>query len=156
MELIDYIDVAIIKEIQEDIPLTIDPFEKIARKAGCSKDQVLERLRYMEGNGILRRIGAILRHNNAGFKANGMLVCVVSKKQLEEAGNKLSSILSVSHCYQRKAHDDWPYNLYAMIHGRTRKEVEDIVEHFIKHMCISQYRILFSTNELKKVSIKYF
>lgn len=156
MELLDNIDIAIIKEIQDNIPLTVDPFGDIAEKVRCSKSEVLSRLERMVDSGIVRRIGSVLYHGNAGFKANGMFVCVVPDEQVEEAGRKLASIPGVSHCYQRRTYDNWPYNLYGMIHGRTKSEVEAIVKDFVEDMFISQYKILFSIHELKKVSMKYF
>lgn len=156
MKAFDLIDKALIRKIQKDIPLTVDPYESIAKEIGCSKDEVLERLQKMSESGLLRRIGAILKHRDSGYPVNGMIVCQVPEEKIEEAAARLSSFPQVSHCYQRKAYPDWPYNLYAMTHGKLEEEVENVVESFILEMDIKVYDILYSTEELKKTSMVFF
>ena len=149
------VDRAIIKEIEADIPLNSDPYGTIARKAGCSREEVLARLLEMKRNARLRRIGAVLHHRESGYKANGMLVCRVPECKIEPFGMKLASFNGVSHCYQRKSYPNWPYNLYAMIHGKCREDVEGVVERFTNETGVEDYRVLYSTEEIKKTSVKY-
>lgn len=152
----DAVDQKLIREIQEDIPLTPDPYGAIAQKIGCSKEEVLRRLQSYAAAGILKRIGAILHHRELGFTVNGMFVCVVAPEQTEKVGAQLAALPQVSHCYERKTHPDWPYNLYAMCHGRTLAELEEVVAAFVREMEIREYEILYSTAELKKSSMKFF
>jgi DNA-binding Lrp family transcriptional regulator len=152
----DEIDQKLIQAIQADIPLTLDPYGDIAKTIGCSKEEVLIRLHSYAENGILKRIGAILHHRDSGFPINGMFACVVPEGQMGEAGERLASLPQVSHCYERKTYPNWPYNLYGMIHGKTKSDVELVVKAFVQDMKIQKYEILYSTEELKKSSMKYF
>jgi DNA-binding Lrp family transcriptional regulator len=152
----DKIDKLLIKEIQGDIPLTQDPYGDIAKRIGCSKDEILKRLENYSTRGIIKRIGAILNHRDSGYTENGMFTAVVPEEQIEIAGKKLTSLLNITHCYERKCYPEWPYNFYAMIHGKNKEEVEAIVNNFVNEMGIKDYQILYSIEEFKKTSMKYF
>ena len=152
----DKIDKSIIKAVQEDMPLTLDPYGDIAEEIGCSRTEVIKRLKKFNDNGIIKRVVAILNHRDSGYPENGMLAAVVPKETLIDAGQNLSLESNVTHCYERKSYDKWPYNLYAMIHGKTRIEVEDTVKKFVNETDIVDYQILYSTKEFKKSSLKYF
>ena len=152
----DEIDKLIITEVQENMPLSLDPYGDIAKKIGCSKAEVIKRLKKFNNNGFIKRVVAILNHRDSGYPENGMLAAVVPKRVLMDAGQNLSVEPNVTHCYERKSYDNWPYNLYAMIHGKTRTDVEDTVEKFVTKTNIADYQILYSTKEFKKSSLKYF
>ncbi|MFD1774731.1 AsnC family transcriptional regulator [Paenibacillus rhizophilus] len=145
-------DLHLIRELQGDLPLLPEPYTEIARKTGFSLEEVFLRLQALQAGGALKRIGAVLRHREAGFTANGLFVSVLPAERIPEAGERLAGYAEVSHCYKRRAHPDWPYNLYAMIHGPDETAVRKIAEHFIRQEGISEYDILFSTEELKKTS----
>lgn len=149
-------DRLLIREIQGNIPLTGDPYGDIAKKVGCSKDEVLRRLESYFEKGIIKRIAAILNHRDSGYTENGMFTAVVPVDKIENAGKKLTSVPNVTHCYERKCYLEWPYNLYAMIHGKSKEEVESLVKDFVHEMDIKDYQILYSTKEFKKTSMKYF
>ncbi|SDE80960.1 DNA-binding transcriptional regulator, Lrp family [Fontibacillus panacisegetis] len=148
----DDTDLRIIRELQGEMPLSPDPYGELACKAGCTVEELLLRLTRMRTDGSLKRIGAILRHRNSGFNANGLLVCVLAEEKIEEAGLTLAGYPEVSHCYRRLAYRDWPYNLYAMIHGHSESEVLQIVNRFVREQAVEIYDTLFSTEELKKSS----
>jgi DNA-binding Lrp family transcriptional regulator len=152
----DELDQRLIREVQADIPLTLDPYGEIAARLGCGRDEVLRRLRNYAEQGIMKRVGAILHHRDSGFAANAMLVCAVAEERIAEAGERLAGLPQVSHCYQRLTTPDWPYNLYGMIHGRTTDEVERLARQFVVAMGIAEYQILYSVRELKKTSLKFF
>ncbi len=152
---LDPTDERLIREIQQDIPLTLDPYAAIAEKIGCSKAEVIARLQAMRQNGILRRIGAVLHHRDSGFPINAMLVCRAPAELLDEAGEALARLPEVSHCYQRRPHSAWPYNLYGMMHGRTRTEIEQAVASYVEAFGIREFELLYSTAELKKTSLVY-
>ncbi len=154
--MLDKFDELLIKELQGDIPLTMDPYGDIAKKIGCSKYEVLQRMENLVNNGIIKRVGVVLYHRNSGYTENGMFAAVVPLNQMNEAGEKLTAMPNVTHCYERKCYPDWPYNLYSMIHGRGKKEVEILVKNFVQEMDIKDYQILYSTVEFKKTSMKYF
>ena len=152
----DKTDELLIKELQGDIPLTLDPYGDIAKKIGCSKREVLKRSEILADNGIIKRIVAILYHRSSGYTENGMFAAVIPSKQMENASKKLTLVPNVSHCYERKCYPEWPYNFYAMIHGRTKEEVETVVTNFIQETGIKEYQVLYSIKEFKKTSMKYF
>ena len=152
----DEIDKLLIREVQENMPLSLDPYGDIARKIGCTKEEVIKRLKNYSENGIMKRMVAILYHRDSGYPENGMLAAVVPERLLVDAGNKLSAEPNVTHCYERKSYVNWPYNLYAMIHGKTRNHVEGIVENFVNEMNVEDYQILYSVEEFKKTSMQYF
>lgn len=153
---IDDIDKLIIKELQGDLILDADIYNQIAVNVGKSKEEIIKRVTAMKESGILKRVGAVLKHRNAGYISNGMFVCFVDENEIEKVGLKLAEIPQVTHCYQRESYVEWPYNLYAMIHGNSNEEVESIVKQFSEKMKIENYEILYSTEELKKTSRQFY
>lgn len=103
----------------------------------------------------MRRFGAILRHHQAGFTANGMSVWNIPDMQVERVGTLMAEFPEVSHCYQRPRLPDWRYNLFAMIHGRSENECRQIAERIAAATGIDDYDMLFSTREFKKSSMQY-
>jgi DNA-binding Lrp family transcriptional regulator len=156
MKTMDETGIKLIRELQEDIPLDADPFGKIALRIGCGKKEVMERLKELRNSGAIKRIGAVLNHRNSGYGANGMFVCSVPESRIEEAGMKLAALPQVSHCYERLSLPEWPYNLYGMIHGKTRREIEKTAGEYAAGMGIDEYAVLYSEEELKKSSLKFY
>ena len=103
------LDKAIIREIQEDLPLIPQPYLEIAGRLGISEEQLLQRIEYLQEKGYIRRFGAALRHREMGLKANPMIIMRVPEERIEEVGNKLASLDRVTHCYQGRC--CLPYNL---------------------------------------------
>ena len=149
-------DKAFIRELQKDLPVIERPFLKMAENLKMSEEDVFSQLKNYEEIGVMRRYAAILRHRDAGFLANGMIVWKVPDELIEDIGEQLGSFPQVSHCYQRPAYPDWPYTVFSMIHCRTRDEASDIAGIIQSHIGIEQYRILFSEREFKKSRVEYF
>ena len=149
------VDRAIMKAVEGDIPLHTDPFGSIAESVGCSRDHVLNRLKDWKQKGFLRRIGAVLHHRESGYGANAMIVCEVARNRIKRVSEKIASFENVSHCYQRRTHPGWPYNVYAMVHGRTGEDVEAFAAEIAGDKGVKRYRILYSTEEIKKTSMRY-
>jgi DNA-binding Lrp family transcriptional regulator len=75
---------------------------------------------------VIRRIGAVPNHYAIGYRANGMAVFDVADDQVDELGQQLGQLDCVSHCYRRPRHlPHWPYNLFAMVHGGSRRAVRE-------------------------------
>ncbi len=146
----------IIYVTQKDIPLVSRPFEVLAEKVNLSEEKLIEKMNSLREEGIMRRFSAILYHRKAGFKANGMAVWKVPEDRIDEVGTHLASFKSVSHCYQRTTNDLWEFNLFSMIHGRTREEVISFIERVGEEMGIRNYKVLFSTREFKKRRVELF
>ncbi|MFN2362980.1 MAG: hypothetical protein ABR596_01690 [Halarsenatibacteraceae bacterium] len=153
----DSLDKKIIALIQKDMDLVKKPFKLIADKCGCKEDEILDRLKKMKKAGALKRIAPLLYHRRSGYQANGMVVWTVDKEEIDEAGYKLAAFEQVSHCYHRPAYPpDWPYNLYAMTHAKSDKELEAIAEEMAEKIGNKAYQIIYSLEEFKKASMKYY
>jgi DNA-binding Lrp family transcriptional regulator len=121
----DSIDRRIVQATQAGLPLTPRPYHTLAEQLGLDAVEVMQRMQRMLDLGIIRRIGAVPNHYALGYRANGMTVWDVADAQVDELGERVGALAFVTHCYQRPRHlPDWPYNLFAMVHGTTRDEVE--------------------------------
>ncbi|MDW8343696.1 MAG: Lrp/AsnC family transcriptional regulator [Verrucomicrobiae bacterium] len=151
-------EIRYVREMQGDLPVVPMPFVGIAERLGMSLDRLQAMTEAMRTRGRLRRISAVLRHREAGFRANGMAVWVVpgGDEEVKRVGELLASVRAVTHCYQRPTYPDWPYNLFTMIHARSREECEAIVAGLAKMTGLDQYAVLYSTREYKKVRVPYF
>jgi len=146
----------IINLIQGDLPVASRPFAVLANQLGIAESTLLEEIRKLKEHGIIRRFGATLRHQEAGFSSNAMVVWRVPEERLEEVGKLIASFKEVTHCYQRKPQRDWPYNLYSMVHGNNRRDCHEIARRLSREVGISEYTLLFSQKEFKKTSMEYF
>jgi DNA-binding Lrp family transcriptional regulator len=153
---IDDLDKEIISLIQGDLPLDLRPFAVLAKKIGISEGELIERVERLKKRGVVRRFGATLRHQEAGFSSNAMVAWLVPQDRLDEVGRVMAGFREVTHCYQRRPQRDWKYNLYTMIHGDNEEECYRIAERMAQKTGIDEYLMLFSEKEFKKISMKYF
>ena len=143
--------------VQADLPESLTPFADIAAKAGLKEQDLLDLLRGLKESGVIRRFGATLRHQHAGYSFNAMVAWYVEEDQeIDLIGERMAERPEISHCYRRRNCHDWPYNLYTMIHARSREECCNVVEELAALTGVTQYSMLFSTKELKKTSMRYF
>ena len=155
--LLDAIDRALIVATQGGLPLVARPYEQIGAQVGISGDEVMLRLQAMLANGIIRRIGAVPNHYAIGWTANGMTVWDVADERVDELGATVGALDFVTHCYRRpRALPDWPYNLFAMVHGSSRDEVGDKARQIAELLgpACRASDILFSTRILKKTGLR--
>ncbi len=123
---IDDTDRKIIEVTQTGLPLSPTPYADLGAILGLGEDEIMQRITTMKESGVIRRIAAAPNHYKLGMTANGMSVWDVDDDQLTELGQKIGALPYVTHCYERpRALPDWPYNLFAMIHGETSDEVEE-------------------------------
>jgi DNA-binding Lrp family transcriptional regulator len=149
-------DKEFIRELQKDLEVTPRPFDTLAKNLGITVDELFKKAIEYETMGVMRRFAAILRHRDAGFAANGMIVWKVPEDKIDEVGYKLASFAQVSHCYRRPVYPDWPFNLFSMIHARTIEAAKKIAIELSNFVRINEYKILFSSREFKKERVKYF
>lgn len=145
-----------IRELQKDLEITERPFLKAAQSLGITEEQVLEKAKYYEEIGVMRRFAAILRHREAGFLANGMIVWKVPEERIEQVGAQLGAFPQVSHCYQRPVYPDWPYNVFSMVHCKSDDDAQKIATEIQNQIDVHDYKILFSSREFKKTRVEYF
>src|SRR5438309_3334140 len=145
-----------IRELQKDLEIVEKPFLKSAQILGITEEKLLEKGRHYEEIGVMRRFAAILRHREAGFVANGMIVWKVPQERIEEVGAKLGAFPQISHCYQRPVYQDWPYNVFSMVHCKSFEDAEVVAKEIQKQVDVTEYKILFSSREFKKTRVEYF
>lgn len=154
---LDAIDRALIVATQGGLPLVARPYEKLGEQLGISADEVLRRLQAMLASGVIRRIGAVPNHYAIGWTSNGMTVWNVADASVDELGARIGGLDFVTHCYRRpRALPAWPYNLFAMVHGASRDEVQDkasLIAAILGASCRGS-DILFSTRILKKSGLR--
>jgi DNA-binding Lrp family transcriptional regulator len=154
---LDATDRALIVATQGGLPLVARPYQAIGEQIGIAGEEVVRRLQAMLESGVIRRIGAVPNHYAIGWTANGMTVWDVKDDRVDELGARVGALDFVTHCYRRpRALPDWPYNLFAMVHGTSRAEVADkaaIIAALLGAECRTN-EILFSTRILKKSGLR--
>lgn len=153
---ISLLDKSIISLLQGDIPLTPTPYAHMASELGIEEELLLTKIKEFKEKGILRRIGAILYHQQAGYTANSMCAWQVPTERIVEVGRIMAAFPQASHVYQRPTYDDWPYNIFTMIHGHSRDECVAVARDISRKTGIKHYILLHSLREFKKVSMEYF
>lgn len=151
------IDRRLIQLTQAGLPLVSKPFHQLADQLDINPDEVKARFQRMLDHGVIRRIAAVPNHYRLGFRANGMTVWNVPDEQISELGPKIGDLDFVSHCYHRPRHlPDWPYNLFAMVHGHSRDDVQDHIQAIAD--LIGEHNqgsdVLYSTRILKKTGLR--
>lgn len=135
-----------------DLPETLTPYRDVAASLPFSEEEVLGSVKRYVESGVLRRFGAVVGHRQLGFAENAMVVWQVPEEEIERTAQAVASSPAVSHCYERETRPGWPYNLYAMIHGRTRQRCHEVVKGIARSIGNPNYRVLFSVREFKKTS----
>jgi DNA-binding Lrp family transcriptional regulator len=157
LKILDDTDRRIIQATQAGLPLTPQPYHSVAEQLGLSASDVMQRVQRMLDLGVIRRIGAVPNHYALGYRANGMTVWDVADARIDDLGARVGQLEFVTHCYQRPRHlPDWPYNLFAMVHGKTREEVEQKARLIAELMGDASRGsdILYSTRILKKTGLR--
>jgi len=145
----------ILAAIQGGFPRTQTPYKDMAEQVGISTEQLLTVLKSWKREGKLRRVGSVVDHFKVGLSGGAMVVWRVEPERLEQIGTQLAGFREVSHAYERCMSDNWPYNVYTMVHGADRQEVEQTVRRMSRACGVSDYRILTTVRELKKVPPTY-
>ncbi|HEY8911343.1 MAG TPA: Lrp/AsnC family transcriptional regulator [Desulfosporosinus sp.] len=149
-------DIALIQVLQGNLPDSLTPFTALAETLQWPVEDVITIASRLLEAKVIRRFGAVLRHQKAGFVSNSMGVWQVDPELAAEVGERMARFKEVSHCYQRPTLPDWPYNLFTMVHGRTAEDCKDVMKRISLATGVKTYSMLFSTLELKKSSMQYF
>lgn len=143
---------SVLEALPADFPITDRPYETMARKMGITGEQLLHELSRLKEEGVIRRISVMVAHRAVSYEGNAMVVWNVPAELLESTGSVMAGFEEVSHCYERDTAGYWPYNLYTMVHGRTREECLAVIEKMAARSGIRDYRVFFSKREFKKTS----
>jgi DNA-binding Lrp family transcriptional regulator len=141
--------------IQRDLAMTRRPYREIADQTGIAEQDVLTMIRSLLQRGLIRKFGAIVRHREAGFTGNAMIVWAVPEDRCEQVGQVLSSFPEITHCYKRSPAFEGKFNLFSMIHLR-QQDIEAKIEAISAAAGIQDYQVLVSEEEFKKSSMEYF
>lgn len=151
------LDERIVRATQAGLPLTAEPWFAVAGAVGISQEELFARLEAMLADGRLRRIGAVPNHYTLGYTANAMSVWDVADEAVDEVGAEVGALSFVSHCYRRPRRlPAWRYNLFAMVHGRSRDETEAHIAEIRKLLAAASRAgdVLYSTRILKKTGLR--
>jgi DNA-binding Lrp family transcriptional regulator len=151
-------EVAFVRVMQRDLPIAPAPFVEYAKELGVTLASLQRMHREFLEAGKMRRFAAVLHHREAGFSANAMGVWAVAggDAEIERVGALMAGFRAVSHCYRRPSYPDWPYNIFTMVHGKSRDECEQALAAIAAKTGVRDHRALYSTKEYKKVRVRYF
>jgi DNA-binding Lrp family transcriptional regulator len=149
------IETAVARRLQGDIPIVRRPFRKIAAEVGLTEEKVLAIAEDLRRRGIIRKFGAIVRHQLAGYTRNAMVVWAVPPDRLDDVGKRLASFTEVTHCYERRPAFEGKYTLFTMVHFRKDGDLDQLGK-IAASAGIGDYKLLRSSEEFKKISMEYF
>lgn len=148
--------ISIIRALQGGLPISAEPYKDVAERLSISEDELMEQIAQWKSDITIRRLGAILKHQEAGYSVNAMGAWNVPDDMVDDFAKSATSQESVSHCYQRPRFEGFDYNLYTMIHGKSRMDCEETARRISEQTGIADYALLYTTAEYKKSSPSYF
>lgn len=155
---LDDADMALVAALRDGLPLAPRPYAALGIGLRMSEAEVISRLRRLTETGVIRRFGAIVRHHEAGFRANAMVVLDIPDAEVAEVGHRLGAEQAITLCYRRvRVPGRWPYNLYAMVHGRDRGTVTREIDALLMRQGLKgrPHAVLFSTRRYKQTGGRY-
>ncbi|MFU8787703.1 MAG: AsnC family protein [Methylobacter sp.] len=155
--MIDTRDRQLLEHIQLGLPVCSRPYAEIGRLCDMAESEVIERLTRLKQQGLIKRMGVIVKHRQLGYRANAMTVWDVPDTLVKQLGGHISRFPFVTLCYQRPRQAEWPYNLYCMIHGKDRATVLQQLEQLVDACGLGGFdqEILFSTRCFKQRGALY-
>jgi len=151
-------DLALVRAVEGGLPLVARPYAAVAKQLGMSEGEVIDRLGRLLQQGLIKRLGVVVRHHELGYRANAMVVWDVPDEQVTDLGHCIGGFPFVTLCYRRPRHlPQWPYNLFTMIHGRNRDEVLEKIEHLVSRCELQDIprNVLFSGRRFKQRGARY-
>lgn len=154
----DDIDRTLIEVIQHGMPLSVHPYAEIGAQLGLQESEVITRLQSLLDQGVIKRMGVVVRHRQLGYHANAMVVWNIPDDRVAELGKCMGKFEFVTLCYRRpRRMPEWPYNLFCMIHGCNRDAVLQHVANLAAHCGLGEhtYEVLFSRRCFKQRGAVY-
>ncbi len=143
-------DSRIIRCLHRGLALESRPFLTLAQELGTTEDELLEVIRSLITDGVIRRYGAVVRHERVGYSSNVLVAWEIPEERIDEFEAVIRDLTEVSHGYERVSYPEWRYNVYTMIHGHSKDECLGVVERISSAIKIKDYILLFTKRELKK------
>jgi DNA-binding Lrp family transcriptional regulator len=144
---------ALIEAIQHGLPLVSRPYAAIGEQVGLSEREVIRVMRQLLEQGVIKRLGVVVRHHELGYRANAMVVWDIPDDHVGEIGGLFGGFPFVTLCYRRPRRlPQWPYNLFTMIHGRDREQVIGLVDELAAAVGPDgiAHQVLFSRRRFKQ------
>ncbi len=144
--------------IENGLPLTPQPYKTLAEQLGVAESQVISTIEQWMDEGLVRRFGLVVRHRELGYRANAMVVWNIADEQVKQIGRLLADEAAVTLCYRRARQlPQWPYNLFCMIHGRSRDQVVQQLALIVEKHQLQDWpkELLFSTHAYKQCGARY-
>ena len=153
----DTLDRRLVGAIQDGLPLTARPYAAVAERTGLSETQVIRRIGRLLCDGVIKRMGVVVRHHELGYRANAMVVFDAPDDRADALGERLARLAPVTLCYRRTRRlPAWPYNLYCMLHGRNRSEVGGWMDELLPEAVGDLDRaVLFSRRRFRQRGARY-
>ena len=158
----DVNDLAILNLLQDSLPLTSRPDASLSEATGLSEEEIVTRMKQLKEEGILRRVGAVLRHNRAGYTSNVLTAWTATpqggeteEEALDRVGGTLAAQAQISHCYARKCFPGWEWPLFAMLHASSEEEMTKLLADLRAALPEEEVRVLKTVREWKKTSMRY-
>ena len=144
----------ILSKLQGGLDITTEPFAFLCSD-GLETADVVRIITELINKGVIRRVAGLVDHRKLGFVANILFACEVPQNRVIKVGRRLARLRIVSHCYERKTFQNWPYNLFAMIHAKSLGDIQRVIDKFIEAEKINSFELLPTVAELKKQPVKY-
>lgn len=149
-------EIELVRLFQADLPVVPRPFEAVARRANCTEEQLLAAARRLRTQQLLRKFVAVVQPRRSGFTATAMSVWKAPDAAVDQVGRAIARSPGVTHCYVRETHDDWPFNLYATVEGRSLEECDALVAGIADTHGLHEYRSLYPLKEYKRRRVAFF
>jgi DNA-binding Lrp family transcriptional regulator len=146
----------IMSELQKDLSLSPTPFKDMAKRFDVKEKMFFNFLEFLKTTQKMSRFAGILKHRNLGFTANAMVVWNIPPHKVQAFVDHAITYRAISHCYERVVSPEWPYNIYTMIHGKSRVMTQGIIDDLSSRFAITSYEVLYSGKEYKKQRVNYF
>ncbi len=143
-------DSRIIRCLHRSLAVERRPFFALAQELGTTEDELFEVIRLLLANGLIRRYGAVVRHEQVGYSSNVLVAWKIPEERIDEFEAVIQDLTEVSHGFERVSYPEWPYNVYTMIHGHSKDECLGVVERVSSAIKIAEYALLFTKREFKK------
>ncbi len=143
-------DTRIIRCLHHGTAIESRPFLTLAQELGTTEDELLEVIRSLIAEGVIRRYGAVVRHEQVGYSSNVLVAWEIPEERIDEFEGVIQDLAEVSHGYERVSYPEWRYNVYTMIHGHSKDECLGVAERISSAIKIEDYILLFTKRELKK------
>ncbi len=137
--------------LTEPLALVPEPYAEPARRIGVSQKKLIAMIKDYQQQGVIRRMGIVYGHFKVGYASNALVVWKVAEARIARTGKIFFNVPAVTHCYARNAYSQWPYNLYTMIHAKTKEECLAIIQGMALSSGIKEYKALYTVKEFKKI-----